>query len=122
MECLRPLRKSKGLTMKQLGKMVDVSESMIGLIETGKRNPSYETLLKLGEVFNCSVDDLINNKVPITDSVGQQKKYEEIVLNANERQRNLILRIMNLTPEMQDAFLTMTQSVPYVQSSQDEIK
>ena len=60
MENLRRLRKAKGLTMKELGEMVEVSESMIGMIETGKRKPSFELLLKLGEVLDCSVDDLMD--------------------------------------------------------------
>lgn len=79
MECLRELRKSKKLTMKELGKMVDVSESMIGLIEKGKRNPSYETLLKLTEVFDVSVDALINNKIPATIRDGQEENEENLL-------------------------------------------
>jgi len=34
-------RKSLGLGQKQLAKMVDVSQSMIAKIETGRINPSY---------------------------------------------------------------------------------
>lgn len=65
MNNLREIRKSKKLTMKQLGEMVGVTESMIGQIETNKRNPSYETLLKLGEALECSVAD-ITQKNPVT--------------------------------------------------------
>ena len=62
MENLRRYRKAKGLTMKELGEMVDVSESMIQMVETGKRKPSFELLLKLGEVLECSVDDLVREE------------------------------------------------------------
>lgn len=62
MENLRLLRKAKGLTMKELGNMVDVSESMIQMVESGTRKPSFELLLKLGEALECSVDDLVNGK------------------------------------------------------------
>lgn len=71
MENLRALRKSKHLTMKELGDMVGVSESMIGMIETGSRKPGYELLLKLGEALDCSVDNLINGKTnPSTEADG----------------------------------------------------
>ena len=62
MEHLRELRKAKGLTMKQLGSMVDATESMIQMLETGTRKPGFELLLKLGEALDCSVDELINGK------------------------------------------------------------
>lgn len=67
MESLRRIRKEKGLTQKSLGEKVDVSESMIGMIENGARNPSFELLLKLGEALDCSVDDLLRGeKKPAT--------------------------------------------------------
>ena len=56
---LREIRKSKGMTMKQLGKLVGVTESAIGLWETGKREPNQEMLLKLGEALDCSVLDIM---------------------------------------------------------------
>lgn len=56
---LREIRKRRKLTMKQLGEMVGVTESAIGLYETGRRKPDYEMLLKLGEALDCSVPDII---------------------------------------------------------------
>lgn len=56
---LREIRKSKGMTMKQLGNLVGVTESAIGLWETGKREPNQEMLLKLGEALDCSVLDIM---------------------------------------------------------------
>lgn len=56
---LRELRKQRNWSMKQLGEMVGCSESSISLYETGKREPSFETLLKFGEIFDVSVDYLL---------------------------------------------------------------
>lgn len=59
MNNLRYLRKTRtNLTMKQLGKIVGVTESAIGLYETGKREPDYEMLLKLSEALGCTVADI----------------------------------------------------------------
>lgn len=62
MKNLRKIRKAKGMTMKQLGDAVGVSESMIGMIETDNRNPGFELMLKLAEELDCTIDDLINEK------------------------------------------------------------
>lgn len=86
MNNLRAIRKAKKLTMKQLGEMVGVTESMIGQIETNKRHPSYETLLKLGEALDCSVEDIISEKNPAT-------------INDDGLDAELLKRLMMLTPE-----------------------
>lgn len=59
---LRELRKKCGLTMKELGAEINAAESTISQYETGKRQPDYETLLKLGEFFGVSVDYLLTGE------------------------------------------------------------
>ena len=59
MEQLRKLRKKNNLSMKELGKVLNVSESTISLYESGKREPDFETLIKLAEYFNVSTDYLL---------------------------------------------------------------
>lgn len=61
---LRELRKKCGITMKELGLEIGVAESTISQYETGKRQPDYETLLKLGEFFGVSVDYLLTGEEP----------------------------------------------------------
>ena len=63
MNIIRELRKGKGLSMKELGQLCGVSESTISNIEKGKRKPSFELLLNLGEALECSVSDLIGDAV-----------------------------------------------------------
>lgn len=58
MNNVREVRKAKGLTMKELGALCDVSESTISNIEKGKRKPSFEVMLKLGEALNSTVGEL----------------------------------------------------------------
>lgn len=60
---LRELRKKCGLTMKELGIEIGVAESTISQYETGKRQPDYETLLKLSEYFGVSVDYLLGREI-----------------------------------------------------------
>ncbi len=59
---LRELRKKNGFTMKELGVEIGVAESTISQYETGKRQPDYETLLKLAEFFGVSTDTLLRGE------------------------------------------------------------
>lgn len=62
MENLKKLRKASGLTQKQLGELVGISEAQVSLIENGNRNPSFETALKIAEALDCEYADLITTK------------------------------------------------------------
>lgn len=59
---IRDYRMRMGLTMKELGKRVGVSESAVGNWENGKRKPSYEYLLKIAEELDCSVAELLGHE------------------------------------------------------------
>lgn len=59
MKMLRQRRKEMGLTMKQLGIIVGVSEAAISQYETGKRQADFEMQLKLSDALDCSVDYLL---------------------------------------------------------------
>ena len=55
---LRELRKAKGLTMKELGEAIGVTESAVGLYENGRRKPDYEKLQLIARTLGCSIDEL----------------------------------------------------------------
>lgn len=56
---IREIRKQRGLTMKQLGEIVGVAESTISQYENNKREPDNETLLRIAEALETSVDTLL---------------------------------------------------------------
>ncbi len=59
---LREIRKKAGMTMKELGAVIGVAESTISQYETGKREPDYETLLRISEYFGVSVGFLLGTE------------------------------------------------------------
>ena len=59
MENLRILRKTKKISMKELGLIVGVAESTISLYENGKRQPDNATLIRIAEYFGVSTDYLL---------------------------------------------------------------
>lgn len=58
---LRRLRRNRKMTQESLAKDIHVSAGTIAMWETKKRQPDIETLKKLAQYFNVSLDDLIGN-------------------------------------------------------------
>lgn len=58
-ERLRQLREEKEWTQEQLGEILNVSGATVNRYEKGLRNPAPETMVKLAEIFNISLDYLL---------------------------------------------------------------
>lgn len=58
---LKKLREDFEMSQEVLAQKLNVSPSTIGMYETNKRQPNYETLLKISSIFNCSIDYLLGN-------------------------------------------------------------
>ena len=61
MDILKKLRKNKGITQAELGKVLGVSPSTIGMYEQGRRTPDKNSLLALARFFNVTTDYLLGN-------------------------------------------------------------
>ena len=67
-ERLRVLRLEKKLTLRELAKELDISFSALGKYERNERQPDFETLEKLADYFNVSIDYLLGRKkIPIPE-------------------------------------------------------
>ncbi|MBO7727825.1 MAG: helix-turn-helix transcriptional regulator [Oscillospiraceae bacterium] len=108
MENLKKIRKARGLTLKKLGEMTDVSESMIQMVESGARSPSFELLLKLGEALDCSVDELIDIKrePDSSDNEPDSDRY-----NMSDKDLRFVKWFRSLPQEKQKAIL-ISQDAP----------
>lgn len=58
-EMIAELRKDKGLLQKELARLLGVSIGTVSNYETGVHNPEIETLIKLADYFNVSVDYML---------------------------------------------------------------
>ena len=59
---LKELRLKKGLTQTELGEKVGVKQSTFTNWENGKREPSFENLVKLADLLEVSLDSLFGRK------------------------------------------------------------
>ena len=59
MNRIKSLREEFGFTQQDLANRLDGAKSTIAMYENETRKPSLEVLVKLSEIFNCSIDYLL---------------------------------------------------------------
>lgn len=59
MNRIKLLREEFNYTQQDLANKLQSSKSVIGLYESETRKPSLEILVKLSEIFNCSMDYIL---------------------------------------------------------------
>lgn len=56
---LKELREEKGLSQQALAMKLNISQSTVGMWESGKREPNFETVKQIADFFKVSVDYLL---------------------------------------------------------------
>lgn len=80
MNRIKLLREELNMTQQELANKLDGAKSTVAMYEKGDRKPSMEVLLKLSEIFDCSIDyilgksnnrnnDIAVSKIPILGTV-----------------------------------------------------
>lgn len=64
---IKEVRKHKKITAKELANHINVAESTMSLYESGKREPDFETLKKIAEYLEVSIDFLLGRKFVMTN-------------------------------------------------------
>lgn len=106
-------RKAKGLTQKELADKLDISEGALSQYENGKREPDFETLLKIGELLGCSTDYLLRGEDikiahPLEEEDGLVKERSEWITAWD-----------NASPELRRAALAVLRSGAQLPEAQD---
>lgn len=70
------LRNEKHITQEELSKNIGINRSTLAMYETNKTEPNLETLIKLADYFQVSVDYLIGH-----DNAIMKRPYSEIAEN-----------------------------------------
>ena len=56
---LKDLRNSRGISQVKLAMDLNVNQNSISRYESGLREPDYNTLIKIADYFNVSIDYLL---------------------------------------------------------------
>lgn len=102
MENLKSLREARKITQSQLGEYLGAKKSAISLWESGKRQPDQETLVRIANYFDVTVDYLLGREEETTPpqekAPADDPLTEQIMAKArqmNEEELRQLLRIMD---------------------------
>lgn len=97
-EKLYECRKNKGWSQEELADKLDVSRQTISKWESGKAVPELDKLIKLSELYNVKVDDLVKENIELDiNNINNNSEEDEInekVKKKNHKGRNIIFKII----------------------------
>ncbi len=83
---IKHLRKQKGWTQQDLADALVVKRPQIGSYEEGRADPRISTLLKIAEVFQLSLDDLLTQDLTQNSSLRKSAKVLAITVDSQQRE------------------------------------
>ena len=101
---IRYYRERMGFTMKELAQRVGCTESAISNYELGKREASYETLLRIAETLETDVSHLLGKE----DEDSEVAEYLE-ELRTRPEMRMLFESSKGMTKEQINAVVAMLE-------------
>jgi transcriptional regulator with XRE-family HTH domain len=110
---IKRLRKKKGWSQSELAEKIEFSLSHITRIETGKYNPSLTVAMKLAEVFDVSIDQLVND--PDDASKGTTIKDKalaeriKLIDSLDQEDREVLIRMADTMLTKQKILQLLTQ-------------
>lgn len=77
-EILKEKRKEYQLTQEQVSEKIFVSRKTISNWETGKTTPDIESLIRLANLFDLSLDNLLLEGSDIVEKIKKQQKFSAL--------------------------------------------
>ena len=85
-ERLKEIRAEKGMTQVQLAEAMGVSKGTIAMWETGKREPNFETLNDLSEIFDKRIDYILGYSKDVSSPKMTEEEVEQLGMWESEAQ------------------------------------
>ncbi|MFX1733937.1 helix-turn-helix transcriptional regulator [Paraburkholderia sp. A1RI_3L] len=96
-EAIAMRRRALGLTQAQLAQMIDVGQEFISRIERKATPPKLDTLRKICDALNCSVDDLLQTGTPLDQT--------------DEHLAAIAIAMRDLAPDERDSVVSIVRHV-----------
>lgn len=96
-EMLQYLRKRNNLSQNELAQKLGLAASTIGMYETGKREPNFETLEVIADYFNVDMNFLLGRPPQEEPTFNEQSLIKKYRLLSNREQAAVDNLINNLS-------------------------
>jgi len=80
---IKKLRAFKNITQSEFSDLFDIKRSSIGAYEEGRAEPKLETLIKMSDYFNLSIDDLVKKELTINKITKFDEKFNKYNQNGD---------------------------------------
>lgn len=81
---IKILRKNNKLTQKELSSKIGIAQSTLGMIEKNRTAPGRNTLIKIADFFNVTIDYLLSDSEEI-ENTKEVKKERDYSLTIKEQ-------------------------------------
>ena len=91
---IQEIRKSNGDTQEKLAEKIEVSVRYVSDIEQDRANPSYEILIKFGNLYKIGMNQIFNDYLKVKDNKTLEYKlsgYDKLDKKDKETIENLIM-------------------------------
>ena len=87
---IKETRETNCLTQEELAEKADLSKVFIAYIETGKRKPSLESIVKISQALNTKTDNILTGNTVPTDS-DYQLDLSLLLVDCNNYEKRIII-------------------------------
>ena len=88
---IRAMRKKRGMTQEQLAELAEISPQHCSGIETGAAKVSLPALIKIANVLEASMDELLMDSVSAAAKPEMMKEVEVLLADASADEMYLML-------------------------------
>ena len=101
-ENIRRIRKEKGLTQKQLGERLNMTQSAIGQFENDKTSPKIETVEKIASALGVNIVEIMEQfTIEQYKTTSEYQKLEKLV----QAQEGIIAILIDIYGKVEDKYL-----------------
>jgi transcriptional regulator with XRE-family HTH domain len=103
---IKELRKEKGWTQAELAERLDMHPVNLNKLEQGKNMPSADSLIRLSDIFNVSIDYLLSDEVQKKESTILKDKE---LLESFTKVERMDDKAKEIVKELLDSFIIKQQ-------------
>lgn len=108
MECLRRLRKEKGLTQRELADDLNITQQSVYKYENNKSTPNAEILQIISDYFQVSIDDLVEDNIV---DICPYRNYKNNNIKITDEERKIIYKYRRLTTADKKTFQRILDNI-----------
>ncbi len=84
---LKNIRKQKKISQEILAEKVGVSRQSVSKWECGEAYPTMDNIIKLCKIFNCKINNLVNDDLTDIDSLDDEIKMSVVKLKSEQQRK-----------------------------------